>query len=68
MLLIHEDWRAGAAVALAVVGAVLLVSTLVPASPSVRRGRIGDTIETATLLSLLPLMVMAAGFFDMVRG
>ncbi len=68
MLLIHDDWRAGAAVALAVVGAVLLVSTLVPTSPSVRRGRIGDAVETATLLSLLPLMVVAAGFFDMLRG
>lgn len=68
MLLIHDGWRAGAAVALAVVGAVLLVSTLVPASPSVRRGRIGDVVETATLLSLLPLMVVAAGFFDMIRG
>ena len=59
---------AGAAIALAVVGAVLLVSTLVPASPSVRRGRIGDAVETATLLSLLPLMVVAAGFFDQIKG
>lgn len=68
MLLIHDEWRAGAAVVLAVVGAVLLVATLVPASPSVRRGRIGDVVETATLLSLLPLMVVAAGFFDMIKG
>jgi type VII secretion integral membrane protein EccD len=68
MLLIHDGWRAGAAIALAVVGAVLLVSTLVPASPSVRRGRIGDAVETATLLSLLPLMVVAAGFFDQIKG
>ncbi|UUZ60909.1 hypothetical protein [Nocardioides sp. B-3] len=68
MLLIHDGWRAGAAIALAVVGAVLLVSTLVPASPSVRRGRIGDAVETATLLSLLPLMVVAAGFFSAIRG
>lgn len=68
MLLIHDGWRAGAAIALAVLGAALLVSTLVPASPSVRRGRIGDTVETATLLSLLPLMVVAAGFFSAIRG
>lgn len=68
MLLIHDGWRAGAAIALAVVGAILLVSTLVPASPSVRRGRIGDAVETATLLSLLPLMVVAAGFFDLIKG
>jgi type VII secretion integral membrane protein EccD len=68
MVLIHDSWRAEAAIALAVVGAVLLVATLVPSSGSVRRGRIGDVVETATLISLLPLMVVAAGFFDMVTG
>ncbi|QIK74671.1 type VII secretion integral membrane protein EccD [Nocardioides piscis] len=68
MLLIHDEWRAGAAVVLAVVGAVLLLATLVPAPTSVRRGRLGDVVETATLLSLLPLTVVAAGFFDMVKG
>jgi type VII secretion integral membrane protein EccD len=68
MLLIHPDWRAGAAVALAVVGAALLVLTLVPMSPSVRRGRIGDVVESATLLALLPLMVLAAGFVAAVAG
>lgn len=68
MLLIHDTWRAGAAVALALVGAVLLVVTLVPSSPSVRRGRMGDAVETATLLSLLPLMVVAAGFFHQILG
>jgi hypothetical protein len=50
------------------VGAVLLLTTLAPSSGSVRRGRIGDVVETATLISLLPLMVVAAGFFDMVKG
>ena len=44
------------------------MTTLVPSSGSVRRGRIGDVVETATLISLLPLMVVAAGFFDMVKG
>ena len=68
MVLIHDSWRAEAAIALAVVGAVLLVTTLVPSSGSVRRGRMGDVVETATLISLLPLMVVAAGFFDMVKG
>jgi hypothetical protein len=42
--------------------------TLVPATPSVRRGRLGDVAETITLLSLLPLMVVAAGVFSMVQG
>jgi hypothetical protein len=68
MLLVHDDWRSGAAVALAAVGALLLVLTLVPVSPSVRRGRLGDVVESAALLFLLPLMVIAAGFVDQVMG
>lgn len=68
ILLMHQEWRAGAAVALAVVGALLLLATLVPSSPSVRRGRAGDLLETATLVALLPLMVVGAGFFAMVAG
>ena len=68
MLLIHESWRSGAAIALAGVGAGLLGLTLVPASPSVRRGRLGDVVETFTLLSLLPLMVLGAGFVAAVAG
>ena len=68
MLLIHDSWRSGAAIALAGVGAGLLGLTLVPASPSVRRGRLGDVVETFTLLSLLPLMVLGAGFVAAVAG
>jgi type VII secretion integral membrane protein EccD len=68
MLLIHDEWRAGAAMVLAALGALLLLFTLVPSSASVRRGRIGDILETATLLSLLPLMVLAAGFVGSVAG
>lgn len=68
MLFLHESWRPGAAVALAVVGAVLLVLTLAPVSPSVRRGRIGDVVESIALLSLLPLLVLAVGLFDKIRG
>ena len=68
MLLIHDGWRAGAAIGLAGIGAVLLALTLVPASPSVRRGRMGDVVETMTLLALLPLMVLAAGFVSAVAG
>lgn len=68
MLLIHDEWRGGAAIALAAVGALLLAFTLVPTSASVRRGRWGDVLEGATLLSLLPLMVLAAGFVAAVAG
>jgi type VII secretion integral membrane protein EccD len=68
MLLVHDGWRAGAAIGLAGVGAALLALTLVPASPSVRRGRMGDVVEMVTLLALLPLMVLAAGFVAAVAG
>ena len=68
MLFLHESWRPGAAVALAVVGAVLLVLTLAPISPSVRRGRLGDVVESIALLSLLPLLVLSIGLFDKIRG
>ena len=68
MLWLHPDWRPVAAVALAVTGAVLLAATLLPTSPSVRRGRLGDIAETIALLSLLPLLVVATGLLDAVQG
>jgi type VII secretion integral membrane protein EccD len=68
MLWLHPDWRPVAAVALAVTGAALLAATLLPASPSVRRGRLGDIAETIALLSLLPLLVVATGLLDAVQG
>jgi type VII secretion integral membrane protein EccD len=66
MLWLHPDWRPVAAVALAATGALLLAATLLPASPSVRRGRLGDVAETIALLSLLPLLVVATGLLDAV--
>ncbi|WP_408897810.1 type VII secretion integral membrane protein EccD [Nocardioides sp. R1-1] len=68
VLTLHPDWRPTLAVVLAVVGAALLVATLVPAAPSVRRGRFGDLLESLALLGLLPLLVVATGLFDRVRG
>jgi type VII secretion integral membrane protein EccD len=68
LLWLHPDHRPAVAVALAVSGAVLLAATLIPSTPSVRRGRIGDVAEIATLVALLPLLVMAVGVFDRVRG
>ncbi|GAA1511440.1 type VII secretion integral membrane protein EccD [Nocardioides humi] len=67
ILAFHPDWRPTLAVVLAVVGAVLLVATLSPAAPSVRRGRLGDVLESVALLTLLPLLVVATGLFDQVR-
>ena len=59
--------KRGLWIALAV-GAALLGLTLVPASASVRRGRMGDIVETLTLLALLPLMVLASGLVSAVAG
>lgn len=67
VLAVHDTWRPTLAVVLAVLGAVLLVATLTPAAPSVRRGRLGDVLESVALLTLLPLLVVATGLFDQVR-
>ncbi|UUW90540.1 type VII secretion integral membrane protein EccD [Nocardioides sp. WV_118_6] len=67
VLVLHPDWRPTLAVVLAVIGAVLLVATLSPAAPSVRRGRLGDVLESVALLTLLPLLVVATGLFAQVR-
>jgi type VII secretion integral membrane protein EccD len=68
LLWMHPDWRPTAAVTLAATGAVLLAVTLLPSTPSVRRGRFGDIAETVALLALLPLLVVATGVFAAVRG
>ena len=68
VLVLHPDWRPTTAVVLAATGGVLLALTLVPAPPSVRRGRLGDVAETVALLSLLPLAVVACGLFAAIVG
>jgi type VII secretion integral membrane protein EccD len=68
MLWLHPDWRPATAIALAATGAVLLAATLLPSTPSVRRGRLGDLAESVCLLSLLPLLVLATGVFSAIRG
>jgi type VII secretion integral membrane protein EccD len=68
VLWLHPDWRPTTAVALASTGAVLLALTLLPASPSIRRGRLGDLAESVCLLALLPLVVLATGIFASIRG
>ncbi|QIK68679.1 type VII secretion integral membrane protein EccD [Nocardioides sp. HDW12B] len=60
-LLLQSSWHVGLALVLAAAAAVLLVSTLVPMPPSVRRGRLGDVAELVALVSLLPLLVVAIG-------
>jgi type VII secretion integral membrane protein EccD len=67
LLWMHPEWRPTVAVTLAATGAVLLAVTLLPGTPSLRRGRLGDLAETFSLLALLPLLVLAAGIYDSVR-
>ena len=47
---------------------MLLAVTLLPSTPSVRRGRLGDIAETVALVSLPPLLIMATGVFDAIRS
>ena len=67
-VLLQPEWRAATAVVLACVGALVLLATLVPGTGSVRRGRLADLAETACLVSMLPLVVMASGLFAWVRS
>ena len=68
LLWLRPEWRPTAAVVLAATGAVLMAATLVPTTPSVRRGRFGDVAETAALIAMLPLLVIAVGVFSAIRG
>lgn len=63
LLWVHPEWRPTTAVVLASAGAVLLAVTLLPGTPSLRRGRLGDVAESMSLLVLLPLLVLATGLF-----
>lgn len=68
ILVLRSDWTPVLAVVLAAGGALVLASTLLPTTPSVRRGRAGDVAEGMALLALLPLLVIATGLFASVRG
>lgn len=68
VLVVHPDWRATVAVVLAATGALLLAGTFVPGSASVRRGRLADVAEVSALVALVPLLVLAVGVYDRVRG
>lgn len=62
------DRWAATAIVLGVAGAGLLVLTLRSTPASVRRARLGDLAETAGLLALLPLLVVAAGLGPTIGG
>lgn len=61
VLVLQPDWHVTLALVLAASAAALLVLTLVPLPPSVRRARVGDVAELVALVSLLPLLVLATG-------
>jgi type VII secretion integral membrane protein EccD len=68
VLWLHPAWRPAVAVVLAVSGVVLLTLSVVPPTGSVRRGRLGDLIESLALLALVPALVVATGLFSSVRS
>jgi hypothetical protein len=51
-----------------VTGAVLLALTLLPQPGSVRRGRLGDVVETVALLATVPALVIATGLYSSISG
>ena len=71
-VLAQDAWRLPAAVAAVVLGGSLLATTLVSrpgvtsAAVALRRGRLGDVLETLALVLLLPLLVWATGLLDVV--
>ncbi|GHJ58425.1 type VII secretion integral membrane protein EccD [Nocardioides sp. OK12] len=68
LLWLQPQWRPTTALVLAAAGAVLLAVTLLPATPSVRRGRLGDVAESVCLLGLVPLALVATGVFSAIAG
>lgn len=68
VIVIQPGWRPVLTVILAVTAAVVLALTLVPSTPSVRRGRLGDIAEGVGLVAMLPLLVFAIGLVGAVRG
>ena len=66
ILVEQPTWHVTLALMLAGAGAVLLVFTLVPMAPSVRRGRLGDISELVALVAMLPLLVFAIGLVGAV--
>jgi hypothetical protein len=65
---LYPDWRPTISVVLAATGALLLAVTLLPQTPSVRRGRLGDLAESVALLALLPVTLVAVGVYSAIRG
>lgn len=63
----HPQWTPVLAVALVVGGLGGLSILLLPTGPSLRRGWLGDVLESLALISLLPLLAVATGLVDAVQ-
>jgi hypothetical protein len=68
VLLLHPEWRLPAAVVLVVASVLLLAVTFVPHRGSIRRARLGDLLECAAVVSMVPALVVATGVLAAVRG
>lgn len=68
VLVLHESWRPVAAAVLVAAGTLVLSQALLSAPPSARRDWLADVAETAALVSLPPLLLLATGVVDVVRG
>jgi type VII secretion integral membrane protein EccD len=65
---LHPGWHLIAAATLVSAGGVGIAVALLPSAGSPRWGRAGDLSESVTMLSLLPLLVVATGIYAAVRG
>ncbi|MFP5336264.1 MAG: type VII secretion integral membrane protein EccD [Actinomycetes bacterium] len=59
--LLQPSWRTGLVVILLVTGTALVLAAVLPRTPSVRLGRMGDVLDGVTLVAMLPLLVVALG-------
>ncbi len=68
VLALRPEWRLELVIVLVVAAAATLVATLVRSEESVVRGRLVEVVELASLVALLPLLVIAVGIVAAVRS
>jgi hypothetical protein len=67
-LWLNDSWRAFVVAVLVSAGLTLLLWALAGRPGSIRLSRWGDVAETAAVCALAPLLVLATGALDAVRG
>lgn len=58
---VHPGWRTPLVVLLLAAGVLLVLAAVLPRTPSVRLGRLGDVLEGVALVAVVPLAVVAVG-------